>query len=266
LGYAKLTAYFDRAPVAKVGVHPSAVVDNSATLGAEVSIGPNAVVSAGTVIEDGVIIGAGSCVGEDSHIGANSHLHANVTITHGVYIGRNCIFHSGSVIGADGFGFAPDNNRWQKIHQLGGVVIGDRVEVGAGTTIDRGALGDTRIDTGVIIDNLVMIAHNVHVGEHTAIAGCSGIAGSTSVGKNCTIAGGVGMVGHINVCDGVHVSGMTLVNKSIKKPGAYSSGTGITAMKKWRKNAVRFSQLDDMAVRLKTLERKIKRSLPEDEL
>ena len=185
-------------------------------------------------------------------------------MSYGISIGRNCILHSGCVIGADGFGFAPNQGGWQKIHQLGGVTIGDRVEIGANTTVDRGALDDTRIGDGVIIDNLVMIAHNVQIGDNTAIAGNSGIAGSTTVGKNCIVAGHVGITGHINICDGVHFSGMSMVTKSIKEPGAYSSGMPLAPTKTWRRNAVRLGQLDQIATRLGKLEKTIQKNLPEE--
>ncbi|GAA5315396.1 MAG: UDP-3-O-(3-hydroxymyristoyl)glucosamine N-acyltransferase [Candidatus Pelagadaptatus aseana] len=258
LGYARLTSLFDHAPQQSTGVHTSAVVDASATLADGVRVGANAVIEAGVVLEEDVIIGPNSFVGANSRIGRASRLHANATIYHGVTMGAHVVIHSGAVIGADGFGFAPSNEGWIKVHQLGGVVLGDRVEVGANTTIDRGALDDTVLENGVIVDNLVQIAHNVRIGENTAIAGCSGIAGSTTIGKNCTLAGGVGLVGHIDICDGVHVTGMSLVTKSITKPGSYSSGTGMSLSADWRKSAVRFNQLDKMASRLSALEKGFK--------
>lgn len=256
LAYAQLSQLFDPAPVPVARIHPSAVVDESVQLGEGVSIGPNASVAAGVIIGAHSHVGAGCQVGENTMIGAHSRLHANVTLYHGVTLGNQVTLHSGAVIGADGFGFAPSSDGWVKIHQIGGVIIGDRVEVGAGTTIDRGALDDTVIGDGVIIDNKVQIAHNVKIGENTAIAGCTGIAGSTTIGRNCTIAGAASIIGHLQIADGVHISVDTLVNKSITEPGSYSSGTVATPTKLWRKNAVRFGQLDKIATRLSALEKR----------
>ena len=257
LAYAKLSKLFDPAPTPVAGVHPSAVVDGSAKIGEGASIGANASISAGVVIGANTHIGAGCHVGENTVIGESSRLYANVTLYHGVSLGNQVTLHSGAVIGGDGFGFAPSPDGWIKIHQIGGVVIGDRVEIGAGTTIDRGALDDTVIGNGVIIDNKVQIAHNVKIGENTAIAGCTGIAGSTTIGRNCTIAGAASIIGHLHIADGVHISVDTLVNKSITEPGSYSSGTVAAPTKLWRKNAVRFGQLDKMATRLSALEKQI---------
>lgn len=254
LGYARLTALFDPRPKPPVGQHPSAVVGEGCQLGAGVSIGPHAVIGAGAVLEPGVEIGPGTSVGAGSVVGANSYLAANVSVYHGVVIGADCIIHSGAVIGSDGFGFAPDKGRWQKIHQLGGVVIGSGVEIGAGTAIDRGALTDTVIADGVKIDNQVHIAHNVRIGKNTAIAANSAIAGSTSLGENCTVAGCVGIAGHVTIVDGVHISGMSMVTSSVSEPGSYSSGIPLSPSAEWRKNAVRFKQLNAMAARLKQLE------------
>ncbi|MDY7117041.1 UDP-3-O-(3-hydroxymyristoyl)glucosamine N-acyltransferase [Halomonas sp. SSL-5] len=256
LGYAAASRLFD--PLAgrePAGIHPSAVVDPSATLGERVEIGPQAVIEAGACLGDDVSVGAGSVVGADTTIGAGSRLHANVTVYHGVVIGARVILHSGCVVGGDGFGFAHDGSRWHKIAQLGGVVLGDDVEVGSCSSIDRGALGDTLIGDDVKIDSQVQIAHNVQIGEHSAVAGCVGIAGSTKVGRHCMLGGGVGLAGHLTLCDGVQVTGMSLVTNSIHAPGVYSSGTGSMANAQWRKNAVRFKQLDDMAKRLARLER-----------
>lgn len=257
LGYAKLTSLFDPAPVAEAGVHPTAFVDPSAELGSGVSVGSNASVGADVVLADGVVIGAGCVVGANTSIGRETRLHPNVSVYHGTVIGAQVTLHSGCVIGADGFGFAPGAEGWVKIHQLGGVIIGDRVEVGACTTIDRGALDDTVIADGVIIDNLVQVAHNVKIGENTAIAGCTGIAGSATIGRNCTIGGASCIKGHITIVDGVNISATSFVNKSILEPGSFSSGTVATTTKAWRKNAVRFGQLDQMASRLTALEKMV---------
>ena len=257
LAYAKLTALFVNVQPPSLYIHPTAVVHAQAIVAAGVSIGAHAVIESGCEINAGAVIGAGCYLGEDTRIGANTHLYPNVSVYHGVAIGQQSILHSGCVIGADGFGFAPDPEQggWIKIHQLGAVVIGDNVEIGACTTIDRGALGDTIISDGVILDNQVQIAHNVYIGENSAIAACTGIAGSTHIGRNCTISGACGLVGHLNIVDGVHITAMTLVTKSISRAGTYSSGTGMSESSVWRKNAVRFGQLNTMASRISALEK-----------
>lgn len=256
LGYAKVSRLFECRPVPKEGfIHPSAVVAASAKIHTSVYIGANAVIEEGVELASGVKIGPGCVIGADTIIGADSYLFANVTLYHQVQIGARCAVHSGVVIGADGFGFANDQGRWEKIAQLGRVCIGDDVDIGAGTTIDRGALDDTMIGNGVILDNQVQIAHNVKIGNHTAIAGCTAIAGSSVIGEYCTIAGAVGVVGHISIADHVHVTAMTLVTKSITEAGAYSSGTTMDAHDLWKKSAARFRQLDAMARRIKNLEK-----------
>lgn len=255
VGFAKLSQIFDNLPTQAPGIHPAAVVADSAVLAEGVSVAANAVIGEHVQIGAGARIGPGCVIGDHSIIGARGLLHANVVFYHDIVVGDDCIFHSGCVIGADGFGFAPDAGKWHKIAQIGGVQIGDRVEVGANTTIDRGALDNTKIGNDVKLDDQIMIAHNVVIGDGCAIAGTTGIAGSTTLGKNCTIAGGVGIVGHIEITDGVHITGMTLVSKSVKEPGVYSSGTAIMPAAEWRKSAARFRQLDDMARRLKQLEK-----------
>jgi UDP-3-O-[3-hydroxymyristoyl] glucosamine N-acyltransferase len=266
LSFAKATALFNTATSQKSGIAASAVISTSATVGVDVSIGANAVIGEGVVIGDNTVIGAGSVIGDNSKVGKDCLLHANVTICHGVSIGDRVILHSGSVLGSDGFGFSPapkeqreQGKGWIKIHQLGGVVVGNDVEVGANTVIDRGALDNTTIGNGVIIDNLVQIAHNVVIGDNTAIAGCTGIAGSTEIGSNCTIAGCVIINGHITIAEGTHITGGTIVTKSITKAGSYSSGSLVLQeSRSWRRNAVRASQLDDMYKRLVELEKKFK--------
>lgn len=255
LAYARISVLFSTTPCPIPGIHPTAVIGQGCQLGDDVSIGANCVLGQGVEVGDGVVIGAGTVIGDDCSIGSRSRFAANVTVYHGVCIGEDCIFHSGSVLGADGFGFAPSPEGWVKIHQLGGVVVGNRVEIGASTCIDRGALGDTRIHDGVIIDNLVQIAHNVQIGKNTAIAAHTAIAGSTSIGANCTIAGAVGIVGHLQITDGVHITAMTMVTHSIDTPGSYSSGTPLDQTREWRKNAARFRQLNALANRLIKLER-----------
>ncbi|GAA3911066.1 UDP-3-O-(3-hydroxymyristoyl)glucosamine N-acyltransferase [Halomonas cibimaris] len=256
LGYALLSQLFDPVPARdRPGIHPAATVADSARLGEGVCVAANAVIEPGAVLGKRVVVGPGSVVGADSELGDDTRLHANVTVGHGVVVGKRVILQSGCVIGGDGFGFAHDGAGWHKIAQLGGVVLGDDVEVGSCSSIDRGALGDTRIGRDVKIDSQVQIAHNVQIGDHSALAGCVGIAGSTRVGKHCMLGGGVGLSGHLTLCDGVQVTGMSLVTNSIHEPGVYSSGTGAMANHQWRKSAVRFKQLDDMAKRLSRLEK-----------
>lgn len=257
LAYARLSHLFDPKPVAAPGIHPSAVVAPDAKVDPSASIGPGVVIESGAQIGAGVTIGAYSVVGARSVIGEAGWLAPRVTLYHDVRIGKRVVIQSGAVIGGEGFGFANEKGVWQKIAQIGGVTLGDDVEVGANTTIDRGALADTLIGNGVKLDNQIMIAHNVQVGDNTAMAGCVGISGSTKIGRNCMIAGGVGMVGHIEVCDGVFVTGMTMVTRSITEPGAYSSGTAMQPAAEWKKSAARIRQLDDMARRLQQLEKRL---------
>lgn len=255
LAFARATALFVDESAAEPGVHPSATVSPRATLAAGVSVGANVVIDAGADIGANVILGANCVIGERCRIGAGTRLHPGVVLYRDVVIGEHCTLHANAVLGADGFGFAPSPEGWQKIHQLGGVRIGDRVEIGACTTVDRGALEDTVVEDGAIIDNLVQIAHNCHIGKNTAIAGCTGLAGSTIIGANCTLAGGVGVVGHVEICDNVHVTGMTMVTKSITEPGSYSSGTPMASTRDWKRSAVRFAQLDSIQKRLAGLEK-----------
>ncbi|WP_461480482.1 UDP-3-O-(3-hydroxymyristoyl)glucosamine N-acyltransferase [Porticoccus sp.] len=257
LGYALATALFDSAPVMPVGIHDSAVVASTAKIDDTASIGPQAVIGERVVIGPNSRIGAGTAIGDDSIIGADCRIAANVSIYHGILIGNGVTIHSGAVIGADGFGFAPHQGSWVKIHQLGSVVIGNRVEIGACTTVDRGALGNTLIEDGVILDNHVQIAHNVHIGENTAMASYAGVAGSTVVGKNCIFAARAGSVGHVTLCDGVHLTAAAVLTKSLTEPGSYSSGTMFSKTKDWKKNAVRFNQLDELANRIRELEKKL---------
>ena len=255
--YAQASAMFANKPVLPAGIHPAAIVDPTATIAASVSLGPHVVIEANVIVGEGTVIEAGSVIGANTIIGKHCHINRNVTIYHNICLGDRVIIHSAAVIGADGFGFAPKpGGGWQKIHQLGAVRIGSDVEIGANTTIDRGAIDDTVIADGVIIDNQVQIAHNVHIGKNTAIAACTGIAGSTHIGANCTIAGAVGIVGHLTIVDNVHITAMSLVTGSISEAGSYSGGTGLSATAEWRRNAVRFNQLDSIAKRLNELEKK----------
>lgn len=255
LGFALVSQLFDNRPQPVAGVHPTAVVAASATLAENVSIGANAVIGEHCVIGAGCEIGAGTVISDHCVLGDGCLLHANVTLYHDVVLGERVRIHSGTVIGADGFGFAPDKGRWHKIAQLGGVRVGNDVEIGANTCIDRGALGNTEIGDNVILDNLIQIAHNVKLGNGTAMAGQSGIAGSTTVGKGCTIAGNAGVAGHLTLVDGVHIAAKALISKSVTEPGVYASGTAQMPMQEWRRSATRFRQLDSMAKRLQQLEK-----------
>lgn len=258
LGYAKASQLFNTLPKPSCKIHPSAVISETASIADNVSIAANAVVEDHAVIATGAIIGAGSVVGVNARIGANTRLHHNVSVYHDVAIGQDCIVHSGAVIGSDGFGFANEKGKWVKICQIGGVLVGNEVEIGANTTIDRGAMSDTVIGDGVKLDNQIQIAHNVEIGSHTAMAAGCMIAGSTKIGSCCTLAGGVGVAGHLNLADGTHITAMTLVTKSITDPGSYSSGTAMSPTSEWRKSAARFRQLDEMAKRIKLIEKSLK--------
>ena len=255
MGYALVAQLLDTSPKPANSIHASAVIDDSAIIGEDVSIGANAVIEAGVCLSNGVSIGAGSFIGIAAQIGANSTIWSNVSIYHGVVIGENCSVHANTVIGSDGFGYANNKGSWVKIPQLGTVIIGDNVEIGASTTIDRGALGDTIIKNGVILDNQIQIAHNVVIGENTAMAACSVIAGSTEIGKNCVIAGLVGINGHINIADGCVFTGMTMVTKSLTAPGVYSSGMPCQPNKEWHKNNARIRKLESLTKRLNILEK-----------
>ena len=257
LAYAKVSQLFDRAPPAEPGIHPSAVVHPDAHVAASASVGANAVVERGASLGEGAAVGPGSVVGERSVVGNHSRLFANVTLYHDVTLGQYCTIHGGAVIGADGFGFAPNRGRWERIAQNGGVVLGDWVSVGANTTIDRGAIGDTVVEEGVIIDNLCQIAHNVRIGKYTGIAATAGIAGSATIGAHCTLAGRAGIAGHVEIADGVHIGGAAVIGKSIREAGSWSSGTPMMPTGKWRRAAVRFSQLDTLAKRVDELEKKL---------
>jgi UDP-3-O-[3-hydroxymyristoyl] glucosamine N-acyltransferase len=258
LYFARLTQWWAERtrPAARRGIDPRAAVDPAAQLGADVAIGPFAVVEAGAEIGDGATIGAHAVVETDCRVGAGTRLGARVSIVAGTAIGARCIVHPGAVLGADGFGFAPDRGRWEKIEQLGRVVIGDDVEIGANTCIDRGALGDTVVGNGVKIDDLVMIGHNVRIGEHTAIAGCAGIAGSAVIGAHCMIGGGAGINGHVTLCDHVVISGATQVSRSIAKPGFYSGSFPFDDNASWEKNAATLRNLHSLRERVRALEKK----------
>jgi UDP-3-O-[3-hydroxymyristoyl] glucosamine N-acyltransferase len=256
-GYAQLAALFDRTPRLPAGIHPTAVIGSNCLVEAGAAIGPHVVLGDDVVVGQGSIIEAGTVVQSRTRIGRDCRIRANAVVYHDCVIGNRVNIHSGAIIGGDGFGFANDRGRWRKISQLGRVVIHDDVDIGANTTVDRGALDDTVIHEGAIIDNLVQIAHNVVIGAHTAIAACCGISGSTRIGSHCVLAGGVGLVGHIEIADKVQITGMTMVTKSITQPGSYSSGTAFEPSERWKKTAVRVRQLDDMVRRLRLLESEV---------
>lgn len=258
VGFARVAQLLDTTPKAAMGIHPSAQIDPSTQLGEGVAIGANAVIGAHVILGENVQIGAGTVIGQGVVIGSNSRLWANVTVYHDVQLGQDCIIHSGVVLGSDGFGYANERGQWIKIPQTGGVRIGDRVEIGANSTVDRGALGHTEIHNGVIIDNQVQIAHNDIIGENTAIAGCTTIAGSVTIGKYCIIGGNCAIAGHLSITDGVHLSGSTNITGNMREPGLYSSATVAMDNTLWRKNTVRFRQLDELFQRVRTLEKNLK--------
>ncbi|MDD1967014.1 UDP-3-O-(3-hydroxymyristoyl)glucosamine N-acyltransferase [Pseudomonas sp. NPDC090203] len=255
LAYARISHLFDPKPKAAAGIHPTAVVADDAVVDPAASVGPYVVIESGARIAAGVTLGAHCFIGARSVIGEGGWLAPRVTLYHDVRIGQRVVIQSGAVLGGEGFGFANEKGVWQKIAQIGGVTIGDDVEIGVNTAIDRGAMDDTRIGNGVKLDNQIQIAHNVQVGDHTAMAACVGISGSAKIGKHCMLAGGVGLVGHIEICDGVFITGMTMVTRSITEPGSYSSGTAMQPAAEWRKSAARIRQLDDMSRRLQQLEK-----------
>ncbi len=256
LSLVKLASLFDKSNPLKTGLHHTVIVGDECEIPTSVSIGAYTVLGDRVKLGEGVVIGAGCVIGNDCQIGAHSMLRARVTFYDKVSVGEKGLIHSGAVIGSDGFGFANEGGAWIKMPHLGGVRIGDRVEIGANTAIDRGAIEDTCIGHGVIIDNLVQIGHNVHIGANSAIAGCAAIAGSTSIGEYCLIGGGARIAGHIQLADHVHITGNSAVNHSLSK-GVYSSGFPAKPAELWRKNVARFNFLDEMAKRLRALEQRV---------
>jgi UDP-3-O-[3-hydroxymyristoyl] glucosamine N-acyltransferase len=255
LTFAKVVSLFHSVDKTSATIHPSANIAENAIVAIDVNIAANVVIDDGVIIKEGVSIGAGSFIGANSIIESGVLLHPNVTLYSETEIGSNSIIHSGAVIGADGFGYAPQKDKsWYKILQVGNVVIGSDAEIGANTTIDRAALGSTQIGNGVKIDNQIQIGHNTKIGEHTAIAGGALIAGSSSIGKYCQIGGAAGIAGHLNIVDNVIITAKSMVIKSIEKAGVYSSGIPADENRKWRRNTIRFSQLDEMAKTVKQLE------------
>ena len=244
-------------PPMEAGIHPSAVVAAATHVDASAWIGPTAVVEAGAQIGPRVFVGPGCIIGEGVSIDADSRLVARVTLCRGTVIGKRALLHPGAVIGRSGFGFAKDGERWVRIPQVGRAVLGDDVEIGANTTVDRGAIGDTVIRDGVKLDNHIQIGHNVQVGEHTAMAAMTGISGSTHIGRNCTISGAVGMAGHLDIGDQVHFTGQAMVTRSFPDAGSYSSGIPAMPSAEWRRNVARFRHLDELSRRLKQLEERV---------
>jgi len=248
--FARIAALFERVATAPAGVHPSAVVDATAEVDPAAHVGPFVIIGARSRIAAGASIGPGCVIGDDCEVGEGSRLVARVTLVVRVRLGRRVLVHPGAVLGADGFGLAMHGGRWLKVPQLGGVQVGDDCEIGANTTIDRGALEDTVLEEDVRLDNQIQVGHNVRIGAHTAMAGCSAVAGSAKIGRYCLIGGAAGVLGHLEICDRVVVTAMSLVTHSIREPGEYSSGTPLMDNREWRKSAARFKQLDGMYRRL----------------
>ena len=255
VAFARVATLYERAPAATPGVHASAVVGEGARIAASASIGPHCVVDAEVEIGEGAILGPHCIVGRGCTVGAQSRLVARVTLVQDVRLGKRVLIHPGVVIGADGFGIAFAKDHWEKVPQLGGVAVGDDCEIGANTTIDRGALGDTVLEEDVRLDNQIQIAHNVFIGAHTAMAGCAAVAGSARIGRYCLIGGAAGILGHLEVADRVTVTAMSLVTHSLREAGEYSSGTPIQDNRRWRRNAARFKHLDDFVRRVDAAKR-----------
>ncbi len=255
--FAKLSAFLNPLPACVPGIHSSAVIGKGAQISPQAHIGPMVTVGDGAVIGAGTVVMDGCSIGEHTILGENTRLYPRVTVYHDCVIGNHVIVHSGAVIGSDGFGMAWESGRWLKIPQIGRVVIGDHVEVGANTTIDRGALDDTVIEEDVKLDNQIQVAHNVRIGAHTAIAGCVGIAGSTTIGKYCRIGGSAGIIGHLQIADNVEIGSFTLVSKSVTEAGSYAGIYPFSKNDEWRNNAVHLRHLGDLVKRVKALEKEI---------
>ena len=257
LAFARVLERLYPEPEPSPGIHETAVIDPTAQVDPSAEIGPHVTVEAHSRIGGKAVIGPGCRIGMHVSIGEHTRLVGRVTVLDDSVIGSRCVIQPGVVIGSDGFGLVPQGGTWRRMPQVGRVVIGDDVDIGANTTIDRGALDDTVIEHGVKLDNLIQIAHNVRVGEHSAIAGCAGLAGSSVVGKHCTLGGGVGLAGHLTLADNVHVTGMSMVTRSIHRPGVYSAGTPLDTNERWHRNAARFKQLDRLARRVRQLEKQV---------
>ncbi|ELA7417504.1 UDP-3-O-(3-hydroxymyristoyl)glucosamine N-acyltransferase [Vibrio parahaemolyticus] len=257
VAFARVVQAMDTTPKPAEDIAPSAVIASDVKMGENVAVGANAVIETGVELGDNVVIGAGCFIGKNAKLGNNTKLWANVTIYHEVSLGDDCLVQSGTVIGSDGFGYANDKGEWIKIPQLGSVRIGNRVEIGACTTIDRGALEDTIIEDNVILDNQLQIAHNVQIGYGTVMPGGTIVAGSTKIGKYCQIGGASVLNGHITIADGVAITGMGMVMRSIEEKGLYSSGIPLQTNREWRKTATRVHRIDEMNKRLKAVEKQL---------
>jgi UDP-3-O-[3-hydroxymyristoyl] glucosamine N-acyltransferase len=257
LYFAKVSTLLNPRPQALPGIHASAVIEEGAQIDPTAHVGPHVAIGANARVGARCVIMAGCSIGENTSIGEQALLYPHVVVYHDCVLGKRLIAHSGAVIGADGFGMAPEDDKWLKIPQIGRVVIGDDVEIGANTTIDRGTLDDTVIEDGVKLDNQIQVAHNVRIGAHTAIAGCVGIAGSAVIGRHCRIGGSAGILGHLQVADHVDISSFTLINKSIREPGSYTGIFPFSKNEDWRKNASHLRHLDNLAERIKILQQKV---------
>jgi UDP-3-O-[3-hydroxymyristoyl] glucosamine N-acyltransferase len=255
--YARAASLLSEPPSRRCGVHPSAIIGAGCTIAPSAWVGPHCILEDGVTIDGGVQLHGACFVGRASRIGSACVFHANVVVSHGVSIGERVVLHPGVVVGSDGFGLANEQGKWLKVPQLGGVIIGNDVEVGAGSTIDRGTLDDTVIADGVKLDNQVRVAHNVRIGAHTAIAACTGISGSARIGSHCRIGGGAGILGHLEIADHVVITAMTLVTKSITRPGVYSSGVPAQENVLWNRNNARFRRLDRLVRKIRKLEQQL---------
>jgi UDP-3-O-[3-hydroxymyristoyl] glucosamine N-acyltransferase len=253
VAFAKIAALFEPSAATVPGVHASAVVDPDATVDPGAQVGPFTSIGARSHVAAGAVLGPGCVVGEDCVVGPGSVLVARVTLVARVRLGARVRVHPGAVLGADGFGLAMDGGHWIKVPQLGGVVVGDDCEIGANTCIDRGAIEDTVLEEDVRLDNLIQVGHNVRIGAHSALAGCVAIAGSARIGRYCLVGGGAGIAGHLEICDRVTITAMSLVTQSITRPGEYSSGMPVQESRLWRRNGARFRQLDQLARKIGAL-------------
>ncbi|MGE0580989.1 MAG: UDP-3-O-(3-hydroxymyristoyl)glucosamine N-acyltransferase [Steroidobacteraceae bacterium] len=257
--YARMAALLHPVPVSPPGIHPTAWVAPLARVAGSAHVGPHAAIEAGTCVGERAVIGPGCVIEADVEIAEDVRLVARVIVCRGSRIGPRTIVQPGAVIGGDGFGFAPELGAWVKVPQVGRVVVGADVEIGANTTIDRGAIGDTVIEDGVKLDNQIQIGHNVRIGAHSALAACVGVSGSTTIGKRCQIGGAVGIVGHLSICDDVAVTGLSMVSHSISQPGVYSSGLPAIPAPEWRRAVARLHRLDRMAGQVAELGKKLDR-------
>jgi len=254
LTYALIAAELHAEPANPAGVHQSAVISPQASISSSATISANVTIEDDAVIGEGVLVAAGAVIGPRCRIGDHSRVLANATLVQDVTIGKRCIIHPGAVIGADGFGNAKTDGAWVKVPQIGGVIIGDDVEIGASTSVDRGAIDDTVIEDGVRLDNQIQIGHNVHIGAHTALAACAAVSGSVIIGRRCMFGGQVGLVGHISICDDAIIGGATMISKSIVEPGFYMGSFPGEKGPDWKRKVARFRRLDELVKRVSELE------------